>query len=547
MKSISSPANTRTSPIELRAQAFTEVAETSVPKNHVVFTEENLLRIGYQDKVATSAGTKQSKEAVLRELGDRGEGPSEVHKYPDKEAALLSTPSDWDSKGHETLSGCENKGAASVSPYSDQDSEGKETISGEEEDKQEAASAPSHSERNKTIFGGVKNKEASSLYPHSIRNETISGGNRKAALLSSHSGGNTTNEAASLSARSDWDSEENKTISVSQAKKNTASLSSQSTRHQAVSGEAEDNDPASISPYSGRDSEGNGTISGSEEDKESASISPRSEVNKTIFVSEQDNEAASLFSYSDRDSEGYKTHSGGEEEKSPVSLFSYSYRYSEGYKTISAGEEDREQAAYSPYSDGYIEGCKTISRRKEDKEPGLLSPHSARDSGWQISASVCDEEAKEASASPKLAHDPARALTTSACEEEPQENKETEKYKTYVELFISKIVYHIHIKANMDPQCNDDLIVCLNQYIWEKVKDEDMCITDASFKKMDNKIDKVLHKQLGNPNKVLFLLKYSDKPIVADCMVSILGQLLKKPSKKSNIFCRFFHQGGQIL
>lgn len=548
MKSISSPANTRTSPVELRVQALSDAAETSGPKNHVVFTEENLLRIGYKDKVAASAGTKQSKEAVLRELGDRGEGPSEVHKYEDKGAALLSAPSDWDSEGRESLSGGEDKGAASVSPYSDQDSEGKDSISGEEEeDKEEAASASSHSERNKSIFGGVKAKEASSLYPHSVRNETISGGNKKAALLSSHSGGKTANEAASLSARSDWDSEENKTVSVREAKKKTASLSSQSTRHQSISGGVEDNDPASISPYSGRDSEGNGSISGSEEDKESASTSPPSEVNKTLFASEQDHEAASLFSDSDRDSEGYKSLSGGEEEKSPVSLFSYSYRYSEGYKTISAGEEDREQAAYSPYSDGYIEGCKTISRRKEDKEPGLLSPHSARDSGWQISASVCDEEAKEASASPKLAHDPAGALTTPACEGEPQENKETEKYKTYVELFISKIVYHIHIKANMDPQCSDDLIVCLNQYIWEKVKDEDMCITDASFKKMDNKIDKVLHKQLGNPNKVLFLLKYSDKPIVADCMVSILGQLLKKPSKKSNIFCRFFSPGGQIL
>lgn len=478
MNSISSPANTRTSPSELKVQLFLDEAESSIPPNYMFFTEENLLIIECKEKVETSAVTKQSREAALRKLGDRGEEPSEVHKYQDKEAA-------------------------SVSPDSDQDSEGKETISGEEEeeeDKDEAASASSHSE---SIFGGVEDKEAFSLSPYSIRKETISGEDKKAALLSSPSGRNTT-------------------TSGGEGEKKAASLSSHTLRHQTVSADQEeDNEPTSVSPYSGPDSEGNGSISGSDEDKESASISPRSEANKTIFVCEQDNEAVSLFSSSDRDSEGYKR--------------------------ISAREVDRAQASYSPYSDGYSKRCKTISRSKEDKGPGLLSPYSAIDSEWKIFASVCDEEAKEVSASPKLVHGSARALTTSACEEKAEENKETEKYETYVELFIRKVVYHIYIKANMDPQCNNDLIMCLHQYIWEKVKDEDMCITDASFKKMNNKIHKVLHKQFGNPNKVLFLLKYSDKPVVADCMVSILRQLLKKPSKKSNIFSRFFFKVSQIL
>lgn len=355
-------------------------------------------------------------------------------------------------------------------------------------------------------------------------------------------------EAASLSAHSDWDSEGNETISGDEEDNELASLS-HSLRNKTLPG-GEDKEAASVSPYSDQDSQGHETISGGSEDNDPASVSPYSgrdsEGNETISVTEEDNEPASLFSYLDRDSEGYKTISGGEEEKSPVSLFSYSDRYSEGYKTISAGEEAKEQALYSPYSDGYSEGCKTISGSEEDKEPGLPS-HSARDSEWHISASVCPEEAKEAAASPKLAHDSGRDLTTAAREEEREENKKAEKHKAYVELFISKIVYHIYIKANMEPQCNDDLIVCLYEYIWEKVKDEDMCITDASFKKMDNKIHKILHKQLGNPNKVLFLLKYSDEPVVADCMVSILGKLLKRPSKKSNIFCRFFCRGGQIL
>lgn len=547
MKSINSPVNTRTSPIKsitsptgLKVQVITDAAETSVPNKYVVFTEEHLLRIGYKEEVATSQGTnEQRQKAALSELEDQEEQEASVaHRCQ----ASLSAHSDWDSEGNETISGGEedndlaslshsirnvmDKEAASVSPYSDQDSEGNETTSGEEEEEDnEPASISPHLIRNKTISGGVEDKEASSLSPHSIRNETISVSeeDNKTALLSPHSEGNTTisrgmedNDPASLSAHSDWDSEENKTISASEEEEKRASLSPHSIRHETISGEEEDNDPASVSP--------------------------RSEGNETIFISEEDNEPASLFSYSDGDSEGYKTISGGEEEKSPVSLFSYSDRDSEGYKTISAGEEDKEQASYS-YSDGYSEGCKIISVSKEDKEPSLLSPHSE----WHISASVCGEEAKETSASPKLARDSARALTTSACDEQPEENKETEKHKTYVELFISKIVYHIYIKANMEPQCNDDLIVCLYEYIWEKVKDEDMCITDASFKKMDDEIHKVLHKQLGNPNKVLFLLKYSDKPVVADCMVSILGKLLKRPSKKSNIFCRLFSRGGQIL
>ncbi|TWW54741.1 hypothetical protein D4764_0223870 [Takifugu flavidus] len=66
----------------------------------------------------------------------------------------------------------------------------------------------------------------------------------------------------------------------------------------------------------------------------------------------------------------------------------------------------------------------------------------------------------------------------------------------------------------MKPPCSDDLIAYLNEYIWERVKDEDICITDDSFKKMDNKIQKILRKELGNPNKVLFLLKYSEEPVV---------------------------------
>ncbi|TWW82152.1 hypothetical protein D4764_01G0019670 [Takifugu flavidus] len=78
----------------------------------------------------------------------------------------------------------------------------------------------------------------------------------------------------------------------------------------------------------------------------------------------------------------------------------------------------------------------------------------------------------------------------------------------------------------MKPPCSDDLIAYLNEYIWERVKDEDICITDDSFKKMDNKIQKILRKELGNPNKVLFLLKYSEEPVVADCMVTILQEIV---------------------
>ncbi|TWW82142.1 hypothetical protein D4764_01G0019570 [Takifugu flavidus] len=99
----------------------------------------------------------------------------------------------------------------------------------------------------------------------------------------------------------------------------------------------------------------------------------------------------------------------------------------------------------------------------------------------------------------------------------------------------------------MKPPCSDDLIAYLNEYIWERVKDEDICITDDSFKKMDDKIQKILRKELGNPNKVLFLLKYSEEPVVADCMVTILRKLVKRPSKKRNIFSRFFSNKAQKL
>ncbi|TWW82069.1 hypothetical protein D4764_01G0018840 [Takifugu flavidus] len=99
----------------------------------------------------------------------------------------------------------------------------------------------------------------------------------------------------------------------------------------------------------------------------------------------------------------------------------------------------------------------------------------------------------------------------------------------------------------MKPQNSDDLIAYLYEYIWERVKDEDICITDDSFRKMDDKIQKILRKELGNPNKVLFLLKYSEEPVVADCMVTILRKLLKRESKKSNSFSRFFSHKAQKL
>lgn len=475
MKSISSLA-------ELRVHVFSDAGEASVRNNYVLFTEEDLLRIGYKEEVATSRGPNERIQEAVEE--EEEEAPA-AHKCQDREAAFISA-------------------------YSDQDSEGSETISGPEE-ANEASLLASHSIGNETISMSEEDKKTLSL-SHSEGNRTISVGMED-------------NKPAPLSACSDWDSEENQTLSLSEEENKTASVSPRSIGHQTISGEEEDNDPASVSPYSGQHSGGRRTISDSEED--------------TL--------PASPFSYSDRHSEGYKTISKGEQEKSQDSLLSYSDGYSEGYMTISAGEEDIEEASYSPYSDGYSEGFKIMSGSREHKEPGVLSLYSARDSEWRISASVLDEEAKEASAFPKVDQDSERALTTPACKAEPEENKEREKHKTYVELFISKIVYHIYIKANMEPQCNDELIVCLYEYIWEKVKDEDMCITDASFKKMDNKIRKVLHKKLGNPNKVLFLLKYSDKPVVADCMISILGKLLKRPSKRSNLFCRFFSREGQIL
>ncbi|TWW77725.1 hypothetical protein D4764_12G0011150, partial [Takifugu flavidus] len=122
---------------------------------------------------------------------------------------------------------------------------------------------------------------------------------------------------------------------------------------------------------------------------------------------------------------------------------------------------------------------------------------------------------------------------------EPQETKEVESMRAFVQFLIEKILNHIHQKANIVPQYNDEVLGALLAQVWPQVWDNNahLSLTEESFNKMDKTIHKAC-KKLGNPNEVLFLLKYSEESIIEEQMVRIAKKLLG-PSRKPNIFQRF--------
>ncbi|CAF92526.1 unnamed protein product, partial [Tetraodon nigroviridis] len=125
----------------------------------------------------------------------------------------------------------------------------------------------------------------------------------------------------------------------------------------------------------------------------------------------------------------------------------------------------------------------------------------------------CEEQAEE-------------ALSLSAGEQESPITNQVEKLRRMVRLIVSRIIDHIYLEAKMVYHHDDNLLLVLFEYIWDQVQDEDLCISDHSFEKMDKTIHRVLRRRVGSPNKVLFLLKHSEEPVVADCMTSIVRKLL---------------------
>lgn len=67
-----------------------------------------------------------------------------------------------------------------------------------------------------------------------------------------------------------------------------------------------------------------------------------------------------------------------------------------------------------------------------------------------------------------------------------------EKQKKIVLWIILRIADHIYAEAKMVRHCHDNLLIVLFDYIWERVQDEDLHISDQSFKKMD----KIIHQTL---------------------------------------------------
>lgn len=193
-------------------------------------------------------------------------------------------------------------------------------------------------------------------------------------------------------------------------------------------------------------------------------------------------------------------------------------------------EETQQEASASPECEEEPEEDSNIQSEKQELEDSCELVHV--------------EELQETSTSPTMEEEPEEDITPSECEQESKLFKDLEKNKASVLLIIETIADHIYIEANMVPEYHTSLLMALFEYIWDKVQGEDLRVSDKSLKKIDRTIHRALCEKLGGPCNVLFLLQYSEEPVVADRMVDIVKKLLIRPTKKAKALSRFFSSLG---
>ncbi|TWW68333.1 hypothetical protein D4764_19G0001310 [Takifugu flavidus] len=184
-----------------------------------------------------------------------------------------------------------------------------------------------------------------------------------------------------------------------------------------------------------------------------------------------------------------------------------------------------------------VEDLSEASELEEELED-TPSPHSDIEQAEELDTFVCEEEPREEAPVSLEKHRDSYA-PPSVIGVEPQQIQEMESMRAFVQFLIEKIINHIYDEANIVPQYNDEVLSALLAHIWPRVWDSDanLSLTEKSFKKMDKMIHKAFCKKLGNPNQVLFMLKYSEESIIEEHTVRIAKELLR-PSKKLNIFQR---------
>lgn len=106
---------------------------------------------------------------------------------------------------------------------------------------------------------------------------------------------------------------------------------------------------------------------------------------------------------------------------------------------------------------------------------------------------------------------------------------ETQLKKTYIGTFIDMVVFHICNEAGVIVEDKHKVSSKIFEGVWLKVQEEEMYITQSSFKNLEGKIHQRICKQVGSLDS-LYLMATLD-PIIIEGIASLIRERLMTPPK----------------
>lgn len=113
-----------------------------------------------------------------------------------------------------------------------------------------------------------------------------------------------------------------------------------------------------------------------------------------------------------------------------------------------------------------------------------------------------------------------------------EEDAEAQICKVYVNLFVEKVVFHVCSEAKVMVENTEELLDSLFESIWPEVKDEKICITHNSFRKLDEAIHRGLCKKYGLIE--VMTLTSALHPAIVEFLISFIRKKLMTPDRKKN-------------
>lgn len=111
-----------------------------------------------------------------------------------------------------------------------------------------------------------------------------------------------------------------------------------------------------------------------------------------------------------------------------------------------------------------------------------------------------------------------------------RDDAEMQMIKIYVNLFVEKVVFHMRSEAKVMVDNTDKLLKGLFESIWPEVRNEKLCISPKTFKKLDETI----HHGLCKKHSLIEVINLMNgvHPIVVGFLISFIRQKLLTPNKK---------------